>query len=168
MARRIHAYTLLYSRLAHYLNSDHIEALLMSADKLEQLRQYDLATEVYRAVPRTSPVYYAAELGRAEALRLSGDAEAAVRGDQCTGYGIPGSVGDPHHAGRHACGVWVSISAAAKPMTGPLPFWGPENPNHWLVYFARGITQKSGRTAGSRPRMTCAGHCVCRQISRRS
>ena len=136
-----HAYTLLYSRLAHYLNSDHIEALLMSADKLEQLRQYDLATEVYRAVPRTSPVYYAAELGRAEALRLSGDAEAAVEVISALATEFP-DLSVIHITLGDTLRRMGEYQRSSEAYDRAIALLGPENPNHWLVYFARGITHE--------------------------
>ena len=43
------------------------------AELLEDLERYDLATEVYDTVPRDDPSFHAAELGRAEALRRSGE-----------------------------------------------------------------------------------------------
>jgi tetratricopeptide (TPR) repeat protein len=71
-------FTLLYSRVAEHLRPDHIEALLMSADLLERLGQYELATETYKRVPRDDPSYHAAELGRADALRQAGKSDAAI------------------------------------------------------------------------------------------
>ncbi len=71
-------YTLLYTRTAEFLRPDHVDAVLMSAELLEQVEQFDLATEAYRKVPSGHTSFHAAELGRAEALRLSGKTEAAI------------------------------------------------------------------------------------------
>jgi len=71
-------YTLLYGRLARYLRSDHVDALLMSAELLESLGQYDLANTAYKEVPADHPAFHAAELGRADALRRSGKVESAI------------------------------------------------------------------------------------------
>jgi tetratricopeptide (TPR) repeat protein len=136
-----HAYTLLYSRLASYLNPGHIEALLMSADKLEQLRQYDLATEVYRAVPRTSPVFYAAELGRSEALRLSGDPEAAVEVIEGLARDFP-DLAVIHITLGDTLRRLARYQEASEAYDRAIALLGPENSNHWLVYFARGITHE--------------------------
>ncbi|AXI45325.1 hypothetical protein C1J03_04285 [Sulfitobacter sp. SK012] len=62
-------YTMLYARTARYLRPDHVDALLLTADLLESLGQYELAIEEYKAVPAGSPAYHAAELGRADGLR---------------------------------------------------------------------------------------------------
>lgn len=71
-------YVLLFSRVAQYLRPDHIDALLLSAGLLENLGQYTLAIDVYKSIPSGHPVYHAAELGRADALRRAGKEEQAV------------------------------------------------------------------------------------------
>ncbi|WP_170452216.1 tetratricopeptide repeat protein [Ruegeria arenilitoris] len=73
-----HDYVLLYARIATYLRPDHIDAILLSAELLEQLSQYDLAAEAYRKVPPDSSDFHAAELGRAEILAQSGKPDAAI------------------------------------------------------------------------------------------
>jgi tetratricopeptide (TPR) repeat protein len=71
-------YTLLYGRIAHYLRPDHIDALLLNAELLDTLGQYDLANAAYKEVPADHPAFHAAELGRAAALRQSGKTDAAI------------------------------------------------------------------------------------------
>lgn len=71
-------YVLLYSRVARYLRPDHIDALLMTADLLEALGQYELAIQEYRAVAPDDPAYHVAELGRADALRRLNKEENAI------------------------------------------------------------------------------------------
>ena len=71
-------YALLYTRTAQYLRPTHVDALLLSAELLEQLGQYDLATRAYQSVPADHVSFHAAELGRAEALRQSGRIEASI------------------------------------------------------------------------------------------
>ena len=72
------SYILFYSRMAEFLKPDHADSLLLSATLLEQLGQYDLATESYNRIPVDHSAFDAAEIGRAEALRLSGNTDAAV------------------------------------------------------------------------------------------
>ncbi|KAG1715137.1 Electron transfer flavoprotein-ubiquinone oxidoreductase [Nymphon striatum] len=72
-------YTLLYSRMADYIRPEHIDAILLSAELLEKMEQYDLAVQTYQRVPRDDPSYHAAELGRAAALRDSGKGRACHR-----------------------------------------------------------------------------------------
>ncbi|SNS08106.1 tetratricopeptide repeat protein [Antarctobacter heliothermus] len=70
--------TLLYARLAEYLRADHIDAILLSAEVLTQVGQYDLAVETYARVPVDHPAFHAAELGRAEALRSDDRVDEAI------------------------------------------------------------------------------------------
>ncbi|WP_299648081.1 tetratricopeptide repeat protein [uncultured Tateyamaria sp.] len=71
-------YTLLYGRIAHYLRPDHVDALLLNADLLETLEQFELASATYKLVPADHSAFHAAELGRAAALRQSGKPDAAI------------------------------------------------------------------------------------------
>ncbi|MHA6326844.1 tetratricopeptide repeat protein [Roseivivax sp. CAU 1753] len=71
-------FTLLYSRIAEYLNPRHTDAILMSAELLRSLGQHELAGRAYKKVPRDDPAFHAAEIGRAEALRAEGKTDAAV------------------------------------------------------------------------------------------
>lgn len=71
-------YALIYIRLASYLNPDHVDALLLSADLLDDLGQYDLSVALYKQIPPSSPDHHAAELGRAEALRRAAKPDAAI------------------------------------------------------------------------------------------
>jgi tetratricopeptide (TPR) repeat protein len=70
--------TLLYGRMAHALRPDHVDALLLNAELLEELGQYDLAIAAYKAVPTDHTASHAAELGRAAALRRSDKVDAAI------------------------------------------------------------------------------------------
>lgn len=71
-------YTLVYTRVAEYLRPDHVDSILLTAQLLENLNQYDLATQAYNRIPRDDPAFYMAELGRAEALQRSGNPDAAI------------------------------------------------------------------------------------------
>lgn len=71
-------FTLLASRAATALRPDHVDALVLTAELLDEQEQYDLAVEVLNRVPRDDPAYYTAEITRAEALLAAGNEEAAV------------------------------------------------------------------------------------------
>jgi len=71
-------YVLLYSRMAEYLDPSDVDAQIMTGELLEQLGRYALATAAFSRVPADDPAYYTAELGRAEALRSSGDLDGAI------------------------------------------------------------------------------------------
>jgi tetratricopeptide (TPR) repeat protein len=71
-------FTLLYAQVARVLRPDHVDALLLTAELLESLSQFDAAIAVYKEVPADDPAYHAAELGRSDALRRSGRDDAAI------------------------------------------------------------------------------------------
>ena len=71
-------YTLLYGRVARHLRPDHVDALLLNAELLDSLGQYELANAAYKEMSTDHPAYHAAELGRASALRQSGKPDAAI------------------------------------------------------------------------------------------
>lgn len=71
-------FTILYAQIARVLRPDHVDALLLTADLLEELEQYTTAIEVLKDVPADDAAYHAAELGRAAALRAAGRPEASI------------------------------------------------------------------------------------------
>jgi tetratricopeptide (TPR) repeat protein len=135
------AYTLLYARMALALRPDHIDALLMSAEILEDLERYELATEVYDTVPRSSPAYHSAELGRAEALRRSGREDAAIE--------VLRQLAESH---AEIPLVHVTLGDTLRGLERYAEAIGPYNQalslvdepmeQHWIVYFARGIAHE--------------------------
>ncbi len=70
--------TLLYSRVAEYLRPDHVDAILLSAEVLNEIGQHDLAVETYARVPVEDPAYHAAEMGRAASLRAEDRSDEAI------------------------------------------------------------------------------------------
>jgi Flp pilus assembly protein TadD len=69
---------LLYTRLASHMAPRNMQALLLSAQLLEQLGNPQLAIETYAQVPRSHPAYVEAELGRAQALYLIDEGTTAI------------------------------------------------------------------------------------------
>ncbi|MDC0484100.1 tetratricopeptide repeat protein [bacterium] len=69
---------LLYTRLASHMAPRNMQAVLLSAQLLEQLGNPQLAIETYTQVPRSHPAYVQAELGRAQALQEIGEATTAI------------------------------------------------------------------------------------------
>lgn len=132
-------YTLLYSRAAEALRPDHVDAMLLSAQLLDQMEQYELATETYNRVPRSHPAFHAAEIGRAEALEQSGNEAAAVEvleqlaeshGDQAS---VHVTLGDMLRRLERFAEATPAYSRAIDLFT-------EDRSEHWIVYFARGIT----------------------------
>ena len=135
------SYTLLYSRMAQAIRPDHVDALLLSAELLENLERYDLATEVYDTVPTEDPAFHAAELGRAAALRQSGNDEAAIevlKGLQKTHGDLPlvhVTLGDTLRGLERYEESIPAYNRALSLVDEPME-------QHWVVFFARGIANE--------------------------
>ncbi len=134
-------YTLLYTRVAELLNPGHIDALLLSANLLEQMDRYDLATKTYARVARDDPAYHAAELGRAEALRRADKPDAAIevlRALTKSHAELPivhTSLGDALRGQERYADAVAAYSAA-------LDLYDIEERGTWFVHYARGISQE--------------------------
>lgn len=139
------AYTLLFARMALALRPDHIDALMLTAQLLEDLGRYELATEVYGDVPRDHPAYHLAALGRAEALKQSGRTEAAIEalkqlaeshGDIAT---VHVTLGDTLRRLQRFDEALPAYDRAIELLEDP-------QVTHWPVFFARGIAyERTGR-----------------------
>lgn len=135
------SYTLLYGRMAMLLRPDHIDALLMTAELLEDLERYDLATEVYDTVPRDDPSYHAAELGRAEALRRSGREDAAIEVLRQLAESH-GSLPLVHVTLADTLRGMERFDESIKPYDDALSLIDAPDEQHWIIYFARGISHE--------------------------
>lgn len=132
------AYTVLYGRMASGLRGDHIDALLMTAELLESLERYELATEVYDQVPRDDPFFHAAELGRADALRRQGRDDAAIE--------VLRQLTESH---GHLPLVHVTLGdtlrgmelfdEAIEPYNTALSLVDALEERHWIIFFSRAI-----------------------------
>ncbi|HBN31333.1 MAG TPA: hypothetical protein DD416_08955, partial [Rhodobacteraceae bacterium] len=130
---------LIYARLSEYLRPTSVESLLMVADMLSAQKQFDLAVESLNKVPSSHPEFYTAEIGRSEALQAAGKAEAAIevlRGLTKTHKTIPTvftSLGD-------ALRRESRFPEATEAYNGAIALLPDVQPNHWFLYYARGIT----------------------------
>lgn len=134
-------YTLLYTRIAEFLRSDHIEALLLSAELLEQLGQFKLASQAYRRVPAEHPSFHAAEMGRAEALRESGKVDAAIEvleqlaRSQGTLPYVHSALGDLHRQERE-------FERAVAAYDTAIEIFDTLEQQQWFLFYARGISHE--------------------------
>ncbi len=132
-------YTLRYSRAASYLSPTNTDAVLMSAELLENLRQYDLATAAYSEVSPDDPAFQSAELGRSEALRKAGRSEAAIETLQALSRSYPNmprvhaTAGDAFREARRYDDAQDSYSKA-------LALYSEAAPLKWFIHYTRGIT----------------------------
>ncbi|MDC0739079.1 tetratricopeptide repeat protein [Cognatishimia sp. SS12] len=134
-------YTILYSRIAEYLWPEHVDALLLSAELLEDVEQFDLANEAYKRVPADHVSFHAAELGRADALRHSGREEAAIEVlEQLTRtHGdlpiVHTSLGDILRQQKDFAGAVAAYDQALDLAEGG-------DDSQWFSYYARGISHE--------------------------
>jgi len=132
-------YALVYARLAGFLRPDHNDALLLSADLLDGLGQYDLAVETYKQVPQDSSDHYAAELGRAEALRRAAKPDASIEVLEQLAQDYPNlplvysALGDLQRQQE-------SYEAAVLAYDKALDFTEEGAAGRWFLLYARGIS----------------------------
>ncbi len=132
-------YTLIYARLAHWLNGGNIDALLLSASLLEDLDQFDLATAAYDEVPRGHPAFLSAEMGRADALREAGKPDAAIEALTQLAEANP----DLRRVHRRLGDTLRSLERheeASEVYDRVVAMIDEPVPSDWSLYFVRGIT----------------------------
>ena len=131
-------YTLIYTRMAAALRADHVDSLLLSAELLENLERYDLATEVYDSVPRDNPSFHAAELGRAEALRRSGREDAAIEVLKQLAK-THGDLPLVHVTLGDTLRGMDRFEESIKPYNAAVDLIETPEEQHWIIFFARAI-----------------------------
>ena len=132
-------YALIYARLAGYLRPDHIDALLLSAEILDNLGQYALAVETYKRVPLGSPEYNAAELGRAEALRRAAKPDAAIEVLERLAMDYPNRP-RVHSALGDLQRQQEDYPAAIRAYDRALEYTEADARGRWFLLYARGIS----------------------------
>ena len=138
------AFTLIYSRLAQYVDLSHVDSTLMTADLLVDLAQYNLAIKEYEKLSKSQPQFYASELGRAEALRVSGKVMEAIEVLIELTRQYPNSADGFRTLGNHYRRLEVydkaevSYGEAIKLYTAK----GAKGDAGWFLYYVRGITRE--------------------------
>ena len=133
--------TLLYGRLATYLNPNNTQAHLMVAHLLDNLGQYDLAYEAYRAISADDPASYQAELGRANALDAQGNVEAALEVLRSLVLRHPDltmvhlTLADMLRRQKYFEKAISAYDAAEKTLISGAP-------QNWVLYYGRGISHE--------------------------
>ena len=132
---------LLYVRLAQYLNKNSQKAVLLAADLLEQMGQYDLAVAEYSKISSSSSYFLSSELGRVGALRAGGKTEAALEvlyflSREFADNGIvQNSLGDFLRREER-------YSEAKSAYDKAIDIYRENNNITWVVLYARGITHE--------------------------
>lgn len=134
-------YVLHYARIARFLRPDHIDALLLTADLLKSLGQYDLAIKELQHVPADHPVYHTAELDRAAALRQAGRPEQAIEVLQQL---IRSHTDLPsvHFALGDVLRAQDDNDGAIKSYNTAIELTPDTNPQRWVLFFARGVAEE--------------------------
>ncbi|MBY6046013.1 tetratricopeptide repeat protein [Vannielia litorea] len=140
------SYTLLYSRSSEYLRpDDNTEALLLSAQLLDQMEQYELAVRTYDRVQRSDPAFHAAEMGRAEALRKDDKVEAATEVLSQLAKARPDILG-VHIALGDVLRGQEKWKESEEAYDKAIALFEEDLETHWIVYYARGITRERLKT----------------------
>ncbi|OIQ41144.1 MAG: hypothetical protein BM560_10900 [Roseobacter sp. MedPE-SWde] len=132
-------FVLMYARVASALSPQHVDAVLLSAELLDQLGRYELSIATYKQVPSDHPEYYAAEMGRAEALRRAAKPDAAAEvleqlvGDFPTLPQVSISLGDLLRQQEDYAGAISAYDAALSNMS-------EDSRSRWFLHYARGIS----------------------------
>lgn len=134
------AYTMLHSRAAAYLRPDNVEAILLTANLLEQQHQYDLAVAAYATIQPEDPAFYIAEIGRAEATQAAGRTEASLEILQALAkthpeqLAVQTALGD----GFRRAEKFPEAKAAYDAAIALMP--SPPVPESWPLYYSRGVS----------------------------
>jgi len=130
---------LVYVRLAEFLRPHSIETLLLAAEMLEDQGQHALAVKSYDKVPPGHPLFYSAEIGRADALFADNKSEAAIEvlreltKTHPDNSSVFTSLGD-------ALRRMSLFSEASEAYNSAIALMGDPAPNQWFVYYARGVS----------------------------
>ncbi|MEQ9261114.1 MAG: tetratricopeptide repeat protein [Roseovarius sp.] len=132
-------YVLLYSRIAQYLSPTHVDAIMMSAELLEMLEQYELATATFKMVPRTHPAFASAEMGRAESLRRADKTDAAVEVLEQLAESHP-ELPLVHVSAGDLYRQLERFEDAAAAYDRALELYAAAGEDQWFVHYARAIS----------------------------
>ncbi|MCX7300817.1 MAG: tetratricopeptide repeat protein [Rhodobacterales bacterium] len=131
---------LIYARMALALNPGHVDSMLITADMLQKMKQYDLANVAYAMVPADDPAFDSAEIGRAEVLRQAGQMDRATEVLMQLARSHPDQPQVQAKLGDFLRRTDRNEEAKAA-YTRAIELLGPESQGAWLVYYARGVTE---------------------------
>lgn len=131
--------TLIFARTGEYLRPDDVDQTLVVATVLMSQGQFDLATATFAKVPTDSPMFYAAEIGRSNALARAGKTEAAIEVMQQLSRSH-GDFASVHVALGDRLRGEERYAEAANAYGRAIDLFGEPQLQHWPVYYSRGIS----------------------------
>lgn len=134
-------YVLIYVRTASFLRPDHVDAILLSAELLDELNQHDLAVAAYRQVPPASTDHHVAELGRADVLGQSGKTDAAIEVLQNLAAQKP-DLPSVHVALADLLRRQEDYAAAVTSYDTAIALTDGVTSGNWFLHYARGISHE--------------------------
>ena len=137
-------YTLLHLRIAGFLRPDHSDALLLTADVLQELGQHDLASQTYTAFTPEDPAFVTAEIGRAGALRSQDKADAAIEALQTLSRAHGDLVGVQFALADMLRGE-ERFDEAEVAYTAAIDLAKTAGNEDWVLYFYRGICHEQSK-----------------------
>ena len=132
-------FALLYARLAVHIRPDFDEAILMAGDILAAQQQLDLAIKTYNTVSADSTWFTSAEIGRANALNASERTDAAIEVLENLAKQNPNDIGI-HTSLADTLRGSERFEEAANVYDRAIGLLTEENPNHWVLFYSRGIS----------------------------
>lgn len=132
------AYTMQHARAAAYLRPDNTEAILLTANLLEQQQQNDLAIATFATIQPSNPAFFIAEIGRAEATRAAGrtDESLKILQELARSHGSQISVQTALGDGLRRAEKFAEAKIAYDAAIALVPTAAPEN---WPLFYSRGV-----------------------------
>ncbi|MBL9050366.1 MAG: tetratricopeptide repeat protein [Tabrizicola sp.] len=137
-------YTLLHLRVAGFLRPDHSDALLLTAEVLQELGQHELAADTYAGFAPEDPAFVTAEIGRAGALRSQDKADAAIEALQALARSH-GDVVDVHFALGDVLRSEERFDEAEAVYSAAIDLRDPPTADDWVLFFYRGICHEQSK-----------------------
>lgn len=132
------AYTLLYTRIAEYLDPANTGAIITSGDLLEKLERYELADIAYARVSTDDPAFPTAELGRVDVLQRDDRDEAAIEVAQGLTRSHP-DLPNVHAKLGDVLRFNERLEEAVDAYDMALSLYSEDNNSRWFVYYTRAI-----------------------------
>ena len=130
--------TLIYARIAATLRPDHTAALLLAAGLLDDQGQHDLASGVYGEILTSDPMFYVAEIGRADSLYADGKPDAAIAVLQAL-TSSDGQKVAVQAALADALRREERYDEASKAYDAAIALVGKPERRHWTLFYSRGV-----------------------------